>query len=52
MQAELSNNLAQKSTIEQELINSRLNAEKADRDARQDASRLQVSKLQIKSVLI
>lgn len=42
MQAELGNSITQKSTIEQELINIRLNAEKADRDSRQDAARLQV----------
>ncbi|XP_021963842.2 serologically defined colon cancer antigen 8 homolog isoform X3 [Folsomia candida] len=41
MQAELGNSITQKSTIEQELINIRLNAEKADRDSRQDAARLQ-----------
>lgn len=42
MQTELASTLAQKSNTEQELINTRLNAEKADRDARQDAARLQV----------
>jgi hypothetical protein len=42
MQAELANVLAQKSSVDQELINSRLNAEKADRDARHDAARFQV----------
>ncbi len=43
MQAELAANIQSKSSIEQELINSRLNAEKADRDARQDSARLQVN---------
>jgi len=42
MQTELTHVLASKSGIEQELINNRLNAEKAERDGKQEASRLQV----------
>lgn len=42
LQKELAHALSQKSTCEQELINSRLNAEKAERDGKQEAIRLQV----------
>jgi hypothetical protein len=42
LQAELSHTLLQKSTAEQELINTRLQAEKIERDGKQDATRLQV----------
>ncbi|CAL8110718.1 unnamed protein product [Orchesella dallaii] len=41
LQKELTHALSQKSTVEQDLINSRLNAEKMERDGKQDAMRLQ-----------
>lgn len=42
LQKELGHALSQKSTVEQELINSRLHAEKVERDGKQEAIRLQV----------
>jgi hypothetical protein len=42
MQTELTHVLSQKSGTEQELITTRLNSEKAERDGKQEASRLQV----------
>ncbi|ODM99517.1 Serologically defined colon cancer antigen 8 [Orchesella cincta] len=41
LQKELSHALSQKSSVEQDLINSRLNAEKMERDGKQEAMRLQ-----------
>lgn len=43
LQKELAHALSQKSNVEQELLNARLNSEKIERDGKQDVIRLQVS---------